>query len=151
MWKDLSLKDKSALMQIMVNNGIYDLSTIRDTYNKFAEGGPKETTISDKQYYDIMERVAEENWQKWGYNNSDEALLNTLNNNTYNYREYYNKYPQSRANASTHWTDEFKTVYHPTFSDESIYSGKKSQYNPKGKIGGHWIGEIYIPNYFVKF
>ena len=41
MWKDLSLKDKSALMQIMVNNGIYDLSTIRDTYNKFAEGGPK--------------------------------------------------------------------------------------------------------------
>lgn len=39
MWKDLSLKDKSALMQIMVNNGIYDLSTIRDTYNKFAEGG----------------------------------------------------------------------------------------------------------------
>ena len=41
MWKDLSLKDKSALMQIMVNNGIYDLSTIRDTYNKFAEGGKK--------------------------------------------------------------------------------------------------------------
>ena len=39
MWKDLSLKDKSALMQIMVNNGITDLSTIRDTYNKFAEGG----------------------------------------------------------------------------------------------------------------
>ena len=39
MWKDLSLKDKSALMQIMVNNGIYDLSTIRDTYNKFEEGG----------------------------------------------------------------------------------------------------------------
>lgn len=41
MWKDLSLKDKSALMQIMVNNGIYDLFTIRDTYNKFAEGGKK--------------------------------------------------------------------------------------------------------------
>ena len=148
MWKDLSLKDKSALMQIMVNNGIYDLSTIRDTYNKFAEGGKKDSTISDKQYYDIMERVAEENYQRWGYNNPDEALLNALNDNTYNYREYYNKYPQSKANADTHWTDEFKTVYHPTFSDESIYSGKKSQYNPKGKIGGHWIGETYIPNFF---
>ena len=43
MWKDLSLKDKSALMQIMINNGITDLSTIRDTYNKFAEGGKKDS------------------------------------------------------------------------------------------------------------
>ena len=55
MWKDLSLKDKSALMQIMVNNGIYDLSTIRDTYNKFAEGGKKNSndnwTMQDEVNY----------------------------------------------------------------------------------------------------
>ena len=51
MWKDLSLKDKSALMQIMVNNGIYDLSTIRDTYNKFAEGGPKDDNINEEETY----------------------------------------------------------------------------------------------------
>ena len=35
----------------------------------------------------------------------------------------YTKYPNSKANADTHWTDEFKTVYHPTFSKESKYSG----------------------------
>ena len=51
MWKDLSLKDKSTLMQIMVNNGIYDLSTIRDTYNKFAEGGPKENVSNEDNTY----------------------------------------------------------------------------------------------------
>ena len=51
MWKDLSLKDKSALMQIMVNNGIYDLSTIRDTYNKFAEGGPKDDNTNEEETY----------------------------------------------------------------------------------------------------
>ena len=51
MWKDLSLKDKSALMQIMVNNGIYDLSTIRDTYNKFAEGGPKDDNNNEEETY----------------------------------------------------------------------------------------------------
>ena len=51
MWKDLSLKDKSALMQIMVNNGIYDLSTIKDTYNKFAEGGPKDNNTNEDDTY----------------------------------------------------------------------------------------------------
>ena len=39
MWKKLSLKDKADLIKLAVNNGITDLSTIRDTYNKFEEGG----------------------------------------------------------------------------------------------------------------
>lgn len=102
--------------------------------------------ISDAQYLQIMERVAEQNYQDWGLPSSDAALVQALNDNTYDYRGYYNKYPNSRANASTHWTDEFKTVYHPTFSDESRYSGKKSQYNPKGIRGGHWYGDVFVPS-----
>lgn len=51
MWKDLSLKDKSALMQIMINNGITDLSTIKDTYNKFAEGGPTDNNTNEDDTY----------------------------------------------------------------------------------------------------
>ena len=69
--------------------------------------------ISDSQYLQIMERVAKQNYKDWGLPNSDAALIQALNDNTYDYRGYYNKYPSSRANASTHWTDEFKTVYHP--------------------------------------
>ena len=92
-----------------------------------------------------MDRVAHENFKNWGFNSPDEAFIHALNDNTYDYRGYYNKYPNSDANSLTHWTDEFKTVYHPTFSDESRYSGKKSQYNPKGLVGGHWKGDKFIP------
>lgn len=106
-----------------------------------ADGGP----LSDSQYYGIMERVANENHRTWGLNSLDEALVQALNDNTYDYRGYYNKYPDSRANADTHWTDEFKTVYHPTFSNESRYSGKKSKFNPEGLTGGHWDGDTFVP------
>ena len=102
--------------------------------------------ISDEEYYNIMERVAERNYRDWGLPNPDAALLQALNDNSYNYRGYYDKYPNGNGNAKDHWTDEFKTVYHPTFSDESIYSGKKSQYNPKGLKGGTWIGEYFVPS-----
>ena len=108
---------------------------------KHEDGGP----LTDEQYYNIMDRVAHENFKNWGFNSPDEAFIHALNDNTYDYRGYYNKYPNSDANSLTHWTDEFKTVYHPTFSDESRYSGKKSQYNPKGLVGGHWKGDKFIP------
>jgi hypothetical protein len=108
---------------------------------KKADGGP----LSDDQYYNIMDRVAQENYRNWGFNNVDEALIHALNDNTYDYRGYYNKYPNSDANFLTHWTDEFKTVYHPTFSNESRYSGRKSQYNPQGLVGGYWKGETFVP------
>ena len=101
--------------------------------------------ISDEEYYNIMEGVAERNYKDWDLPNSDAALLQALNDNAYNYKGYYNKYPNGDGNAKDHWTDKFKTVYHPTFSDESIYSGKKSQYNPNGLKGGTWIGETFMP------
>lgn len=101
--------------------------------------------ISDEEYYNIMEGVAERNYRDWGFPNSDAALVQALNDNTYNYRGYYNKYPNGKGNAKDHWPDDFKTVYHPTFSNESRYSGKKSQYNPKGLKGGYWIGETFMP------
>lgn len=102
--------------------------------------------ISDEQYYSIMENVAQQNYRNWELPNADIALVHSLNDNTYNYRGCYNKYPNSAANAIDHWTDEFKTVYHPTFSKESKYSGKKSQYNPKGITGGTWYGEYFLPS-----
>lgn len=110
--------------------------------------------LPDSKYATIMERVARENNPKWNKDrrkegvrelSEDEELLRILNDNTYNYRSYYGKYPNSTANADTHWTDEFKTVYHPSFSVQSVYSGRKSQYNPEGVLGGQWNGEQYIP------
>ena len=45
MWKDLSLKDKAELIKLAINNGITDLGIIRDTYNKYAEGGELEGEV----------------------------------------------------------------------------------------------------------
>lgn len=39
-WNDLSMKDKASYIRMGVENGITDLDTIREVYNKFAEGGP---------------------------------------------------------------------------------------------------------------
>ena len=37
MWKDLSMREKAALMKVAINNGIYSLEEIRDSYNSYAE------------------------------------------------------------------------------------------------------------------
>ena len=39
MWNDLSMRQKSDLISLGVKNGITDLTTIKDIYNKYAEGG----------------------------------------------------------------------------------------------------------------
>ena len=107
-----------------------------------------------ESYYDTMERVAEQNNEEWNRLRRkdgdreltvDEEYLRILNDNTYDYKGYYNKYPNGKGNAIDHWDDEFKTVYHPTFSTQSKYSGKVSQYNPKGVLGGQWLGDQYVP------
>lgn len=138
-----AMQDKVDYHNLM--NSISIQNNPQPVYNppmKFDDGG----RISDKQYYYIMEKVAEDNYRKWGFSTPDEALTHALNDNTYNYRGFYDKYPHSKADADTHWTDEFKTVWHPTFSDESIYSGNKSQFNPQGIHGGHWYGENFVPS-----
>ena len=40
MWKDLSIQEKAALINIGVKNGLYNLEDIKNSYNKYAEGGP---------------------------------------------------------------------------------------------------------------
>ena len=37
---DLSMKDRASYIKLMVENGIYNLNSIRTIYNSFAEGGP---------------------------------------------------------------------------------------------------------------
>lgn len=39
MWNNLSMRQKSDLISLGVKNGITDLTTIKDIYNKYAEGG----------------------------------------------------------------------------------------------------------------
>lgn len=45
-WDNLTMSQKQALMKIYVNNGVTNLDEIRNHYNRFSEGGPKETVES---------------------------------------------------------------------------------------------------------
>ena len=43
MWDKLSMKEKAAIIRLAVGNGITNLDTIRRGYNKYAEGGGKDS------------------------------------------------------------------------------------------------------------
>lgn len=127
----------------------------QDKYYEYSKGGtatqhPRRRGLTDTQYYSIMKQVAADNWRKWGDASPAAAFNRAINSNAYDYRGYYNKYPNSQANADTHWTDEFKGVGERTFSDQSKYSGvRHPKYNPNGIRGGHWYGaseNMFVPN-----
>ena len=50
-WNKLSMTDRAAYIKLGIDNGITDLATIRDTYNKFAEGGPKDNNTNEDDTY----------------------------------------------------------------------------------------------------
>lgn len=89
-----------------------------------------------KGYIQFMEELAKAKSKEWK-EDEDIVLTQMLNDNTYNYKQMYEDNPNYNIQEG-HFDDTYKTVYHPTFSEESIYSGKKSQYNPEGITGGWW-------------
>ena len=105
----------------------------------------------DDDYYLYMDKLAQRMSKEWKVS-EDQALTQMLNDNTYNYRALYDNDRKMAIKSltdpsGTHFSDVGKTMYHPTFSNESIYSGKVSDYNPLGLIGGQWIGKHkYIPS-----
>ena len=77
--------------------------------------------------------------------------LDPAHDNTYDYRGYYADNPAEAwsmlwENPDAHFRDDYKTVYHPTFSTQSKYSGIVSPYNPLGLKGGTWNekGDTFI-------
>lgn len=151
MIQDMQGRDKqlNALYSTYLNNNDNEEDLI------YRRGGtatqhPRRRNLTDAQYYSIMKQVAADNWRKWGDASPAAAFNRAINSNAYDYRGYYNKYPNSRANADTHWTDEFKGVGEKTFSDQSKYSGvRHPKYNPNGIRGGHWYGaneDMFVPS-----
>lgn len=126
-WDSLSMLEKSEMMKVAVRNGITGLKTIREKYNEFAKGG----------YLDWKEKA-----NKYKH-------LDIDNDRTYDYEGWYNENPQRawdflNDNPDAHFDDKYKTVYHPTFSTQSKYSGKKdATYNPLGLVGGTWSPDYH--------
>lgn len=81
-------------------------------------------------------------WSKLLANKWHEPVSNIVNDKSYNYRAYYNENlidAYKHLIGQGHFPDTYKTVYHPTFSIESRYSGYKNKYNPNGITGGRWF------------
>ena len=150
MWKDLTIGQKSEVMRLAVQQGFSDLNNIKEMYNAATSvyntssnntydnvpynPSPKDVRYDDGGWLDYL---------KWkdaigkykGIDTDDPA---------YDYAGFYIENPKRAwalldGNPNAHFVDTYKTVYHPTFSDESMYSGMVSpQYNPEGLIGGSW-------------
>lgn len=62
-WNKLSMTDRAAYIKLGIDNGITDLATIRNTYNKYAEGGKKDNnTNEDDTYFGLTA----DNWKDVG-------------------------------------------------------------------------------------
>ena len=109
-------------------------------------------------FYTWLDQIAEKKASEWTKIpmkplTTDEVYTEMLNDPTYNYKEFYEGQPflansMLYAPQFAHFSDYAKTMYHPTFSNESIYSGKVSDYNPYGIVGGSWneTGTEYTPS-----
>ena len=124
MWKDLSMANKANIIALGVKSGITDLNYIRKGYNSFERGG----------------------YTKWKQKIKEHKGIDIDNDPTYDYEGFYNSNPDRAWDmmnkaSDAHFTDEFKTAIHPSFSNESRYSGYKNKYNPKGITGGTWLDD----------
>ena len=86
-------------------------------------------------------------YQDWKTKASKYKHIDIDHDNTFDYEGFYNSDPDNayrflNDDPTAHFDDTYKTVYHPTFSGLSIYSGKVDpRFNPKGLKGGHWVND----------
>lgn len=109
-------------------------------------------------FYTWLDQIADKKAQEWTQApmkplSADEVYTEMLNDPTYNYKTFYEGRPfmanaMLYAPAFAHFDDYAKTMYHPTFSNQSVYSGRVSDYNPYGIVGGSWNeeGTEYTPS-----
>lgn len=89
-WNDLSMRDRASYIKLAIDSGISSLSTIRDTYNKFSDGG---SILDKKKIYNRLPAMAGEypNLDPFGISvgisslskylfNSDDYVENLINN-----------------------------------------------------------------------
>ena len=84
-WEELPIADRAQYMRVAVQNGYRDIRSIREAYNKYAEGGTKGGP--EEEYNRWLENEARLNSKIWGvpYN---EVLEHMKNDRSYNYKKF---------------------------------------------------------------
>lgn len=123
------MTQRAEVIQMAIKHGIKDLNQIRSFYDK--------SIRSSREY-------KRGGYLDWKEKASRYKHLNIDNDRTYDYEGWYNENPRRawdflNDSPDAHFDDKYKTVYHPTFSTQSKYSGViDSKFNPQGLVGGTW-------------
>lgn len=146
-WNSLSLKEKAEMIKVAVNSGITSLSDVKEAYNKFADGGPKDT-------WTLQDEVGYRQWR-----NKLPRNLRETKDSDYDMRAAY------KAGAQPMWNEEdksfhlssrdpktgriFKAPHHPTYLEalaEDASLGYYSTIDSKGNTYTEtWEGNIQYP------
>ena len=118
-----------------VNDRIYQFSSDNEeSNNTFAKGGPKR----DKFYNTQLTPQQEQQYQQW----VQTLPINLRNDYDYDLRGAWLN--GDLPDQNYHMTDKWKKPWHPTFSNESVYS-------TPGAEGGRWDGEEFHPSNLNRF
>ena len=143
-WNDLSMKDKASYIRMGVENGITDLDTIREVYNKFAEGGNLNVNDSpEKRTYDhnkgvyYVEGQNAPNNLKYSLDEFTQEQINEINSK-YNKgwktdkkgNVIFNKYTGTPLNTNLKKSFANKEAYEHYTQEEPTPVGTKYKSNP---------------------
>lgn len=143
-WNNLSMKDKASYIRMGVENGITDLDTIREVYNKFAEGGSLNVNDNpEKRIYDhnkgiyYVEGQDTPNNLKYSLDEFTQEQINEINSK-YNKgwktdkkgNVVFNKYTGAPLNADLKKSFANKEAYEHYTQKEPTPVGTKFKSNP---------------------
>ena len=137
-----------------------DPKQFRERFKKWKEGTPIEEIYDNgrpTEYIEYMKRLAQPMAKNWEISEK-EAYVHLLNDDSYDYYGWWKDggknidpktmeaaKPPLLPNDDGHFPDTYKTAKHPTFSNQSKYSGVvHPKYNPLGIHGGAWLGDTYL-------
>lgn len=108
-WNDLSMAERASYIKLAVENGVTDLSQIRDTYNKYAEGGDFSAGAMTDALYKSAEEVESLGYPAHNYDfTQSEEWANA-----------HGYYPDERG----HRDDRVKKPSHPTHPSRGTWNG----------------------------
>lgn len=125
-WYSLSMKDRAGLIKLYVNNGITDISTIKNHYNKFSTGGNTNTGNSDSpknRLYDPNKTTSKGELYKDIIDDRVSQVWETLRNKGYSLEESYRLAPILASQS-------FKEAGYIKYDNKHNYAGYLT---PKGQ------------------
>lgn len=129
-----------------------ETSKFRERYNRWKNGENYWEIRADQDLPKFQSGKDNQSYFDWKTKASAHKGIKIDEDDTYDYAGWYNEDPNRAYDflndaPNAHFTDKYKTVKHPTFSNQSIYSGHVNKFNPTGTIGGTWFGNsMYIPH-----